>query len=95
MLPLLTLALLALAAGLIATWHGVSYGYDGGHYLLYARAIDQTGLLRLNRTFWHNSATAAWLDAWPPLYPMILSLGGVVGIDPIPWARVVTVASLV
>ncbi|MEO8393470.1 MAG: hypothetical protein ABI700_10805, partial [Chloroflexota bacterium] len=87
---IVALALIAVCIGIIGTQNGVNYGYDGGYYLSYAENVRAGYGLSAHISGFGAQKLVSWIDAWPPLYPMILALSGSV----FAWARFLDVSTL-
>ncbi|MEO8392422.1 MAG: glycosyltransferase family 39 protein [Chloroflexota bacterium] len=87
---IVSLALIAVCIGIIATQNGLNYGYDGGNYLSYAENIRAGHGLSQRVSGFQSTQLVSWIIAWPPLYPMILALSGSV----FAWARFLDVLML-
>ncbi len=84
------LALAAVISVFVATQNGVNFGYDAGFYLSYAENVQAGNGLSLRISAFRDSGPVRWIDAWPPLYPMILALGSNVFV----WARLLDAITL-
>src|SRR4051812_945894 len=84
------LTLIAFCVGLIVTQNGLNYGYDGSIYLSYAQSIRAGYGLSLRVSAFQSTQLVSWLNAWPPLYPMLLALASNVVL----WARLLDALTL-
>ena len=86
----IALTLTTMISVFIATQNGVNFGYDAGFYLSYAKSIQAGTGLSLRISAFSDTGVVRWIEAWPPLYPLILSLGA----DVFAWARLLDTITL-